>query len=241
MAKIFITGSTDGLGLLTAKSLLNDGHEVIVHGRNQQRINDIKHLLDKGAKPVVGDLANIDEHISIAEQVNQYGRMDAVIHNAGILSGNDVLTVNVIAPYVLTALITRPSRLIYLSSSMHFGGKPILENIDWNGATHNYSDSKLFVTTLANAIAKRWHDTACYSVDPGWVPTKMGGKHASDDLVKGYQTQEWLAVSSEIETIKSGTYWHHKQPLKPHTSSLDSDFQEALLTELKIITGISLS
>lgn len=241
MAKIFITGSTDGLGLLTAKSLLNDGHEVIVHGRNQQRIHDIKHLLDKGAKPVVGDLANIDEQISIAEQVNQYGRVDAVIHNAGILSGNYVLNVNVIAPYVLTALITRPSRLVYLSSSMHFGGKPILESIDWNGATHNYSDSKLFVTTLSNAIAKRWNDTACYSVDPGWVPTKMGGKHASDDLVKGHQTQEWLAISSEIEAINSGTYWHHKRPLKPHTFSLDSDFQEALLTELKIITGISLS
>lgn len=240
MARIFITGSTDGLGLATASSLLDNGHEVIVHGRNQQRINDIQHLLDRGAKPVVGDLSIAEQQISVAKQVNQFGQLDAVIHNAGTLSGKDVFAVNVVAPYVLSALIPKPSRLIYLSSSMHFGGKATVSGIDWFSHSHNYSDSKLLVTTLANALARRWPNVSCHSVDPGWVPTKMGGKDAPDDLVKGYQTQEWLATTQDIAMFNSGTYWHHKQPLDPHSASRDEVFQGALLTELEQITGISL-
>lgn len=240
MARIFITGSTDGLGLATASSLLDNGHDIIVHGRNEQRINDIQYLLNKGAKAVVGDLSITEQQISVAEQVNSYGPQDAVIHNAGTLSGKDVLSVNVIAPYVLTALIAKPSRLIYLSSSMHFGGKATTSGIDWYGNTHNYSDSKLFVTTLTNALARHWLDVSCYSVDPGWVPTKMGGKDAPDDLVKGCKTQEWLATAQDIAMLNSGTYWHHKQQLEPHSASRNEVFQEALLTELKQITGISL-
>lgn len=240
MARIFITGSTDGLGLVTATSLLDNGHDIIIHGRNQQRIDDIQHLLDKGAKSVVGDLAIVEQQISIAEQVNRFGAFDAVIHNAGMLSGKDVLSVNIIAPYVLTALINKPSRLIYLSSSMHFGGKATRSGIDWYGNTHSYSDSKLFVTTLANAIARHWGDVSCHSVDPGWVPTRMGGKDAPDDLVEGCQTQEWLATAKDIATLQSGTYWHHKQQLQPHSASQDEVFQDELLSQLENVTGISL-
>ncbi|PPC77597.1 short-chain dehydrogenase [Pokkaliibacter plantistimulans] len=241
MARIFITGATDGLGLATANSLLDNGHEVIVHGRHQQRINDIQCLLEKGANPVIGDLSITEQQISVAKQVNNFGQLDAVIHNAGTLSGKDVFAVNVVAPYVLSALITKPSRLIYLSSSMHFGGKATVSSIGCFNHSYNYSDSKLLVTTLASALARRWLEVSCYSVDPGWVPTKMGGKDAPDDLVKGYETQEWLATTQDTAMLKSGTYWHHKQMLAPHRASQDEVFQEALLTELEQITGISLS
>jgi len=240
MSRIFISGSTDGLGFLTANSLLDQGHEIIVHSRNFERLKAIQPLLDKGAMSVIGDLSILAQQFSVAEQVNHFGQIDVVIHNAGTLSGNDVLSVNVIAPYVLTALITKPSRLIYLSSSMHFDGKESLSGIDWYGNTHNYSDSKLFVTTLANAIARHWHDVSSYSVDPGWVPTKMGGKEAPDDLVMGYQTQEWLAITENMATIESGTYWHHQKPLQPHVASQNEKFQDELLNALAAVTGISI-
>ncbi len=240
MARIFITGSTDGLGLAAASSLLDKGHDIIVHSRNDERLHAVQHLLDKGAKSVIGDLSIAEQQFSVAEQVNRYGQLDAVIHNAGTLSGSDVLAVNVLAPYVLTAQIARPSRLIYLSSSMHFGGKATVSGFNWYSDTDTYSDSKLFVTTLSNAIAKRWNDVSCYSVDPGWVPTKMGGHDATDDLIKGYQTQEWLATTDDIGTIKSGTYWHHKQQLEPHKASQDETFQDELLEALEKVTGVSL-
>lgn len=240
MARIFITGSTDGLGLATAISLLDNGHDVIVHGRSQQRINDIHHLLDRGATAVIGDFSIPSQQISVANQVNQLGPLDAVIHNAGILSGNDVFTVNVTAPYVLSALISKPLRHIFISSSLHFDGKAVVSSTDWFSHSNSYSDSKLLVTVLATTLARLWPEVSCHSVDPGWVPTKMGGENATDDLVKGYQTQEWLATTHDSASLDSGAYWHHKQPLTPHPAAHDEVFQEALLTELEQITGIAL-
>jgi hypothetical protein len=95
----------------------------------------------------------ISQTHNVARQVNRLGQLDAVIHNAGVLSGPDVLPVNVVAPYVLTALIHRPQRLVSISSSMHRSGRASLTSIDWSGnrTTGSYSDSKLFVTTLAAA------------------------------------------------------------------------------------------
>jgi NAD(P)-dependent dehydrogenase (short-subunit alcohol dehydrogenase family) len=188
MTRVFITGSADGLGRAAAQTLLDDGHEVIVHARSTERLAAVRDLLDRGAAAVVGDLSGLEETGSVAAQVNRLGRMDAVIHNAGVISGPHVLPVNVVAPYLLTALIKRPQRLIYLSSSMHRGGRASLTGIDWSGhrTTASYSDSKLFVTTLAIAVARIWPDVLSNAVERGWVPTKMGGPGAPGDLRLGH-------------------------------------------------------
>jgi nucleoside-diphosphate-sugar epimerase len=151
MGRIFITGSADGLGRAAAQSLISDGHEVIVHVRSAERLAAVTDLVDKGASAVLGDLADVDQTRAVADQVNELGRVDAVIHNAGIYSGPHIMPVNVVAPYLLTALIRRPERLVYLSSGMHRGGREVLAGMDWSGSrtTGSYSDSKLFVTTLA--------------------------------------------------------------------------------------------
>jgi NAD(P)-dependent dehydrogenase (short-subunit alcohol dehydrogenase family) len=156
MPRIFITGSADGLGRATAQTLLECGHEVVVHARSEARLGAVDELVGHGAVPVVGDLADGDQTRDVAEQVNRIGRMDAVIHNAGVSTGPTVLPVNVVAPYLLTALVHRPQRLVYLSSDMHAGGRADLAGMDWSGrsATGSYSDSKLFVTTLALAVAR---------------------------------------------------------------------------------------
>ena len=168
MACVFITGSADGLGRAAAQTLLDNGHDVVVHVRNSDRLEAVRNLVDRGAAVVVGDLADREQTSSIARDVNSLGRIDAVIHNAGVYTGPQVLPVNIVAPYLLTALIDQPQRLVYLSSSDHYNGRAILDGVDWSGQTAgSYSDSKLFVTTLAAAVARLWPDVFSNAVDPG--------------------------------------------------------------------------
>ena len=243
MALVFITGSAAGLGRLAAESLLDGGHDVIVHARNDKRLHTVRDLVARGAATVVGDLADLGQTRDVAGQVNQLGPVDAVIHNAGVLSGPSMLPVNVVAPYVLTGLIRRPKRLVYLSSSMHRGGRARLTGMDWTGRreTGSYSDSKLFLTALAFAVARRWPDVLSNAVDPGWVPTRMGGPGAPDDLQLGHRTQTWLAVSDDPDARTTGGYWHHQQQQRPAAAALDETFQEALLGELAQLTQVQLA
>jgi len=240
--RVFITGSADGLGLATARTLLDDGHQVVVHVRGQHRLPAVQELLAHGAVPVIGDFADFDQTLDVADQVNALGQMDAVIHNAGVYSGPTVLAVNVVSPYALTALIRPPHPPVYLSSGMHRSGRPNLAGIDWRGghASGSYSDSKLFVSTLAAAVARLWSDVFSNAVDPGWVPTKMGGPNAPDDLRLGYVTQAWLATSDSAEARTSGGYWHHRRRLEPHPAVHDLDFQGRLLDALANATGVPL-
>jgi len=242
-ARVFITGSADGLGRAAAEALLAAGHDVIVHVRSQARLPSVQALVDRGAVATTGDLSDVAQIHGVAGQVNALGRMDAVIHNAGILSGPPLLVVNVIAPYLLTALIRRPARLIYLSSGMHRGGHASLAGMDWSGrtVTGTYSDSKLFVATLAAAVARRWADVSSNAVDPGWVPTRMGGANAPDDLRLGHLTQEWLATSDDPEARTSAGYWHHQRRQEPHAAVNNAGFQDRLLAELARATGTALA
>jgi NAD(P)-dependent dehydrogenase (short-subunit alcohol dehydrogenase family) len=241
MARVFITGSADGLGRAAAQTLLEDRHEVVVHTRNRDRLTAVRDLLDRGAAAVVGDLSDLKETRAVADQVNRLGRMDAVIHNAGVYTGPHILPVNIVAPYLLTALIHRPQRLVYLSSSEHRSGRPSLTGIDWSGrTTGSYPDSKLFVTTLAVAVARRWADVCSNAVDPGWVPTKMGGPGAPDDLRLGHRTQEWLATGEEPEAHTSGGYWYHQRRIEPHPAVWDRRFQDQLLEDLAGFTATHL-
>jgi NAD(P)-dependent dehydrogenase (short-subunit alcohol dehydrogenase family) len=254
VSRIFITGSTDGLGLAAARTLVSEGHQVVLHARSSQRAAAISDLDPNASGIVIGDLSSAAEVRAIADQVNKIGHMDAVIHNAGIYLERGrgatpeghakTLAVNTLAPYILTALIERPERLIYLRSGMHRGADSSLHDVDWRERNWNastaYSESKLFVTALAIAIARHWPDVLSNAVDPGWVPTKMGGPGAPDDLTEGHLTQTWLAVSDDPAAKMSGGYWHHKKQQKPAPEALDSDFQNRLIAMLVEVTGIEL-
>ncbi|HTU65837.1 MAG TPA: SDR family NAD(P)-dependent oxidoreductase [Steroidobacteraceae bacterium] len=255
MRRIFITGSTDGLGRNAARALIADGHAVVLQARSKDRAAALKDLAPKAAGIVIGDLASDKETRALADQVNKLGRMDAVIHNAGIYreparnatpEGHaKVLAVNVLAPYLLSGLIEKPARLVYLSSSMHYGGEGPLRDIDWTERRWDYnraySESKLYVTALALAIARRWPTVFSNAVDPGWVPTKMGGSGAPDDLEEGHLTQTWLATSDDAAAKVSGRYFHHRETRKPAAQSLDVKFQDELLQKLAELTGYKLA
>lgn len=254
MARVFITGSTDGLGRAAARSLLDDGHAVVLHARSADRASALDDLAPRSAGVVIGDLRSASETRSVAEQVNAIGRMDAVIHNAGIYQTDgrsptpeghaSILAVNTLAPYVLTALIERPRRLIYLSSGMHRGGTGSLRDLDWIerrwSSTQAYSESKLQVTALAFAVASHWPDVLSNAVDPGWVPTKMGGPNAPDDLEQGHTTQTWLAVSDDRAAQVSGCYWHHRRTRAAAREASDPGYQDRLVARLAELTGVVL-
>lgn len=241
MSRIFITGSSEGLGRNAALDLLHDGHELVLHARNRRRADALSGLTARGVRVVVGDLAHTDEVRSVAEQVNSLGRMDAIIHNAGVADGSSLLPVNVVAPYLLTALIERPDRLVYISSGMHRGGRDDLTGADWSGtrSTKTYSDSKLFVTAFAMLVARTWPETFSNAVDPGWVPTRMGGPAASDDLREGHLTQAWLAGSDAPGAKATGRYWHHMDQQAPHPATLNQGFQDELISQLANHTGVA--
>lgn len=230
MKRVFVTGSADGLGYAAAKALLAQGHRVVVHVRSEARREAVAGL---EADVVVGDLSDESQTRAVARQVNALGVMDAVIHNAGVYQDDAVMQVNVIAPYLLTALLQRPKRLVYLSSGLHQSGRPSFPG-------RSYSDSKLFISTFAAALARRWPDVISSSVNPGWVPTKMGGKSAPDALELGHVTQVWLAVSDDAEARRSGHYWFHQRRAQAHVAVTDTAFQQQLLTELERLTGTPL-
>lgn len=256
MAKVLITGSTDGLGLLAAERLIGEGHAVTLHARTERRARDVRAQAPLAEQVVVGDLATIAEMHSVAEQANAVGRFDAVIHNVGVgyqeprrvetVDGlAEVFAINVLAPYLLTALMTRPDRLIYLSSGMARGGTgeltdPQWTNRRWSGSGA-YSDSKLFDTLLAFGVARRWPEVLSNSVEPGWVATRMGGPGAPDDLALGSLTQAWLAVSADPAARVSGQHFYHQRPTAAPARAHDTDFQDQLLAYCAELTGTPLS
>ena len=226
MARIFITGSADGLGLMEARMLVSSGHEVVLHGRSRDRADEALSKVPGALAAVVGDLAGIAETKSLADQVNELGPFDAVIHNAGVYGESycgltadglpEMFVVNSLAPYILTCLIRRPKRLVYTSSGMHRSGDASLRDMAWRdrpcSASSAYADSKLHNVILAFAAARRWPGVLSNAVDPGWAATKMGGRGAPVSIEEGARTQVWLAVSREKEALVSGRYFSHQQP-----------------------------
>lgn len=241
MARIFITGSADGLGQLAAKALINRGHGVVLHARNEKRGQEALDKLPGAEGVVTADLGSMEETKLLASKVNALGKFDAVIHNAGVYtaSAEQIFAVNTLAPYILTCLIQKPKRLIYLSSGMHLQGRAKLESFKTEINRLTYSDSKLHVVMLCMAAARKWREVFANALDPGWVPTKMGGQGAPDNLQKGYETQVWLAASDDEKAKVSGRYFYHQKESRHNPEADDAALQERFLGLCQEITGAS--
>lgn len=256
MATILITGSADGLGLMAGRLLAEQAHTVVLHARDANRASAARRALPRAGAVLVGDVSTLEAMRDVAAQANTWGRFDAVIHNVGIgyreprrVETADGLAqlwaVNVLAPYVLTALMHPPQRLIYLSSGMHTGGDASLHDLQWAARRWNgsqaYADSKLHDVLLAFGVARRRPDVRANALNPGWVATRMGGPGAPDDLDQAHRTQAWLAVSGDPEAQVTGGYFYHGQPANVHPASRDPARQDRLLDYCRDRSGITLT
>jgi NAD(P)-dependent dehydrogenase (short-subunit alcohol dehydrogenase family) len=255
MSRVFVTGSSTGLGLMAAQLLVEKGHRVVVHGRNQARADAARAAVPGADAAVVGDLSSLREMCAVADQVNRLGRFDAVIHNAGIgyrdsrrIDTEDGLprlfATNTLAPYVLTALIEMPKRLVYLSSGMHRSATWNHDDLlwarrPWRGA-EAYAESKLHDVLIALAVARRWPNVLSNAVEPGWVATRMGGPGAPDDLDAAHRTQVWLAVGEDPAALMTGQYFYHMQLREPSPASQRADAQDQLVETCQRLSGIAL-
>jgi NAD(P)-dependent dehydrogenase (short-subunit alcohol dehydrogenase family) len=256
MARVLITGSSDGLGLMAGRLLVEQGHVVVLHARNEARAEATRVALPQADAVLVGDVSTLAAMRDVADQANSRGRFDAVIHNVaiGYREGRRVRTVdglsqlwavNVLAPYVLTALMHRPDRLVYLSSGMHTGGDPSLDDLQWSRRRWNgsqaYADTKFHDVLLAFGFARHWPDVLSNALTPGWVPTRMGGPGAPDDLEQGHLTQVWLAVSDNPEARVTGSYFYHQRLGAVNPAAQDPELQDRLLDYCGDLSGIALA
>jgi NAD(P)-dependent dehydrogenase (short-subunit alcohol dehydrogenase family) len=254
MSTVFITGSADGLGAMAARRLIAEGHEVVLHARSEQRAQEAMRAVPGAAAALHGDLSSIEQIRGVAEQAERHGTFDAVIHNAGVgfrerqIETEDglshVFVINVLAPYLLTSLMSLPERLVYLSSGMHRGGDPSTDDLQWSArrwqGAQAYSDSKLWDTVLAFAVARLHPELRSNAVEPGWVATKMGGAGAPDDLESGDETQAWLAVSRDPDAQTTGRLFYHLRPIDASPAASQVDVQDRLLDACRALTGESI-
>ena len=256
MARILITGSADGLGQMAALRLVQAGHPVVLHARNERRANEAARATPGAQTVLVGDLSTLEGMTSVARQANALGTLDAVIHNAAVGSREPrrvetkdglehVFAVNTLAPYLLTVLISPPRRLVFLSSGLHRSGSSRLVDLNWTSRPWNglqaYSDSKLHDVLLAFAVARLWPKTLSNALEPGWVATKMGGAGAPDDLALASVTQAWLAAGDDAATHVTGKYFYHQRAAKTHPDADNAGVQDTLLEACARASGVSLS
>lgn len=260
---ILITGATDGIGLATSKMLLAQGHTVLMHGRNPQKLAKVVASLkeyEQYIEQYIADLSDLKEVTKLAKNISEkHSALDVLINNAGILKtgqtrtvdGLDVrFAVNTLAPYLLTQkllpLLSANGRVINLSSAAQapvdlagLAGQKTYDN-----AMAAYAQSKLAITMWSRAMATQAdnQDTVFIAVNPGSkLASKMvteGFGVAGSDINIGADILRRAALSKEFACV-SGQYYDNdaKRFSDPHADALDNEKVKAVMQAIEQIVA----
>jgi NAD(P)-dependent dehydrogenase (short-subunit alcohol dehydrogenase family) len=108
----------------------------------------------------------------------------------------------------------------------------------WNSSTA-YAESKLHDVMLGFGVARRWPGVFSNALEPGWVPTKMGGPDAPDDINQAHLTQVWLASSNDPRAQVSGQYFYHLKLRSPNPEAREPELQDRLIDICSEISGVA--
>ncbi|WP_412063415.1 SDR family NAD(P)-dependent oxidoreductase [Rubrivirga sp. IMCC45206] len=256
---LLITGSTDGIGLETARRLVADGHHVLLHGRNADKLARVEAELSAlgTVESYSADLADFAEVEALADAVaERHDRLDVLINNAGVYStahpvtadGLDVrFAVNTVAPYLLTRrllpLLASDGRVVNLSSAAQapvdldaLAGRARL------GDGPAYAQSKLALTAWSRHLAGELgpDGPVVVSVNPGsLLGTKMvkeafgmAGKDVgigADILVRAALSEEFAAASGRYFDNDAGRF------APPHPDALDGQKAQAIVRAIEAV------
>lgn len=250
--RFIVTGSAQGIGAETARQLIAQGHQVVVHGRNERRAEQALVANPAAVGAVYGDFANLAQTRRLARAAADLGPYDGIVHNAGVGGGfvervltddglETIFQVNTVAPYLMTCLMPLAPRMVYLTSGLEADGVFDVEDLNWErrewDGMQAYSDSKLFDSMLAVELASRHPDLRINAVDPGWIQTQMGGPNAPDALEEGAETQVWLMTSTDPAAQGNGQYLKRREAIAPNPAVHDSLQRAELVSVLENITG----
>ncbi|MEM5584688.1 SDR family NAD(P)-dependent oxidoreductase [Roseibium sp. AS2] len=255
---ILITGSTDGIGLLTAQVLAAEGHRILLHGRNASKLQQAEKTVGGTTETCLADMSRIADVTRLADDIlARHDHIDVLINNAGVYKtaapltgqGLDVrFVVNTIAPYVLTRRLlpamTAESRVVNLSSAAQapvdvaaMKGKKRLDDMD------AYAQSKLGITIWTRELARELPDGPVFiAVNPGsLLATKMvkeGFGMAGNDLGIGADILSRAALASEFADA-SGKYFDNDSGrfTNPERSALDQSHALAVMTAIDEVAG----
>jgi NAD(P)-dependent dehydrogenase (short-subunit alcohol dehydrogenase family) len=248
MSRVLVTGSNDGIGAGIAEILATNGHQVVRHARNAGRAV-------AGEEFVLGDFASLTGVRAMAAKLREQPPLDVIVHNAGWASPDEVrpvtedgfeqtFQIHVLAPYLLTALLPLPRRIVFVNSDSIRRG--VLDPADlnhekeWTSAAA-YADSKLAQAALTLGLARRYPDVLINAVHPGWVRTKMSPPEAPLDIAEGAGTPVWLATSNDPDATVTGAYFQLRKQVRLNEALFDVDLQDAVLAACAELTGVALS
>ncbi|MFZ7128496.1 MAG: SDR family oxidoreductase [Desulfobacterales bacterium] len=260
---VLITGSTDGIGRQTALELAGLGANVIVHGRDPERLKAAAGFIaesapDSRVDTICADLASFGAIRDMAARLrDRYGRIDVLINNAGVFEKyrqptvdgfERTVAVNHLAPYLLTGLLldkllgSPDGRIVNVSSMVHaqsldlevFTGEKPYDGFE------AYSQSKLCVILFTYALADRLKATAVTvnCLHPGVINTKLLRQnwHGGSPVTDGAKTTVYLAVSPDVRN-ESGRYFVNRKAVRSARATYDPEMQQKLWKISEAWTG----
>lgn len=260
---ILVTGSTDGIGLETARLLVLQGHHVLLHGRNPAKLEDVEKTLsglpDGGpVESYVADLSRLSDVAAFAKAVAEgHDKLDALINNAGVFKTPTLITqdgldirfaVNTIAPYLLTQkllpLLGASGRVVNLSSAAQSPVNPeaLAGRVRLSDDLTAYAQSKLALTmwSLSMALSLKDEGPAIIAVNPGsLLGTKMvkeGFGMPGNDIRIGVDILIRAALADEFKTA-SGQYFNNDSGefASPHPDALNVQKTEEIVRTIEAV------